>query len=78
VELVRRDAIGVARLRGDEEAMDDDRMTEIKAFARAVRSESIAATLYDNEIERGVRATVGDPSSGFVERGVPAYTAWDT
>ncbi len=43
-------------------------MVEISAFARAVRSESIAATLYDKETERGVCVT----DSGSVERGVPA------
>ena len=48
--------------------MDDVRMAEISAFARAVRSESIAATLYDKDTERGVCVT----DSGSVERGVPA------
>ena len=50
---MERDAVGVTRgdtrFRGDDAAMEDVRMVEISAFARAVRSESIAATLYDKE-----------------------------
>jgi hypothetical protein len=72
MELVRRDAIGVPRgdapPRGDDAATEDVRMAEISALARAVRSESIVATLYAKDTERGVCVTETDP----VERGVPA------
>ena len=70
-KLVRRGVIGAPRgdplSRGDDAAMEDVRMAEISALARAVRSESIVATLYDKDTERGVCVTDSDP----VERGVP-------
>ena len=72
MELVRRDGIGVPRgdvpPRGDDAAMEDVRIAEISALARAVRSESIVARLYVKATERGVCVTETDP----VERGVPA------
>jgi hypothetical protein len=84
IELVRLDAVGEPRGDapggrgvGDEDANEDVRMNEIKSFALAVRSESITATLYEREIDRGVRVTVGVPGGGNEEpapgeRGVPA------